>query len=191
MPEGNVVRTPLSVPAEGRQTRSLDERLLVRLPALLPIITAAVMRLSPRSRARRALLALGVRRAWAASNRGDLELLLRGYHPEVEIRWPEEGALHFPDLSGTYHGHQGFRQVWRALHEPWEVDTQLHELIDAGNHLVVIGEQSLRGKGSGVRASAPLIQVVTFRSGRIVREEWFDSREAAFEAAGIIGVAQK
>src|SRR5919109_484212 len=108
IPRPDVVRTPLSLPAApGR--RALDERLYVRFPALLPRLVHAVMRLRPRSRVRRAMLSRLIRRGWAASNRGDLDLSLCGYDPEVEINWPDSGAGAFPDLQGTYCGHEGFR----------------------------------------------------------------------------------
>src|SRR5215210_8210725 len=99
-----IVRTPLSTTT--RPSRSLDERLYVRFPTLLPRIFSAVMRLRPRSRVRRTLLSLTVRRGWAASDRGDLELCLCGYDRDVEISWPESGSLAFPDLSGVYRGHE-------------------------------------------------------------------------------------
>ena len=185
MSEENGVRTVLRHRTETRRTRSLDESLFVRLPALLPMIVAAVMRLPTRSRIRRTLLAFVVRRAWAASDRGDLDLCLIGYDPDVEIRWPETGSVAFPDLRGRYRGHNGYREVWRALHEPWKVEAQPQELIDAGQRLLLIGQMKLLGKGSGIRASAPQFQVLTLRSGRIVREEWFNSREEALEAAGL------
>jgi ketosteroid isomerase-like protein len=186
MSQENVVRTPLRHPIEPRRSRSVDEGLCVRFPSLLPMIVAGLLRLPPRSRVRRILLQLGVRRGWAASDRGDLDLVLCAYDPDVEVRWPETGAAAFPDLRGTYRGHDGFREIWGALHDPWHVEVQLHELIDAGKRLLVLGEMSLRGKGSGIRASATLVQVLTFRSGRILREEWFNSREEALEAAGLL-----
>ena len=95
------------------------------------------------------------------------------------------GSGVFPDLRGTYRGHEGFREVWRTIHEPWDVEVELKELIDAGDQLLVLAQASALGKGSGIRVSGPLFQVLTFRSGRIVREEFFNSREEALEAAGL------
>jgi ketosteroid isomerase-like protein len=178
-----LVRTPLSTTT--RPSRTLDERLYVRFPTLLPRIVSAVMRLRPRSRVRRTLLSLTVRRGWAASDRGDLDLCLCGYDPDVEISWPESGGLAFPDLSGVYRGHEGFRQVWLAMHDPWDVHVQLEEMIDAGTRLLVFGQVAVRGSGSGISARGPLFALHTFRAGRIVREQFFNDREQALEAAGL------
>jgi ketosteroid isomerase-like protein len=185
MSRNEAVRTPLRHLTGGRHSRTPDERLYVRFPALLPRLVSAVMRLPLRSRPRRAMLSLVARRGWAASDRGDLDLCLRAYDRDVEILYPESGTLAFPDLRGTYRGHDGFREVWRTIHEPWEVEVQLQELIDAGQRLLLIGQTSPRGKTSGIRVSTPLFQVVSFRSGRIIREEFFNSREEALEAAGL------
>ena len=178
-----IVRTRLST--STRRSRTLDERLFVRFPTLLPRIVSAVMRLRPRSRVRRNLLSFGVRRGWAASDRGDLDLCLCGYDPGVEISWPESGSLAFPDLSGVYRGHEGFRQVWLAMHDPWDVDVQLEEMIDAGTRLLVVGQVAVRGSGSGISVSGPLFALQSFRAGRIVREQFFNDREQALEAAGL------
>jgi ketosteroid isomerase-like protein len=178
-----VARTPLSTTT--RRSRTLDERVYVRFPMLLPRIVAALMRLRPRSRVRRTLLSFIVRRGWAASDRGDLDLCLCGYDPEVEISWPASGGLAFPDLSGVYRGHEGFRQVWLAMHDPWDVDIQLEEMIDAGTRLLVVGQVAVRGSGSGISVSGPLFAVHSFRAGRIVREQFFNDREEALEAVGL------
>ena len=71
------------------------------------------------------------------------------------------------------------------MHDPWDVDVQLEEMIDMGAKVLVIGQIAVRGKGSGVRVSGPLIVLDTFRAGRIVREQFFNDRAEALEAAGL------
>jgi ketosteroid isomerase-like protein len=126
-----------------------------------------------------------LRRGWEASDRGDIELSLCAYDPDVEISWPVSGVAAFPDLRGVYRGHEGFRQVWAATHDPWDVDVQLEEMIDVGDRLLSIGQVSARGRGSGVPVAAPLFAIHTFRAGRIVREQFFNDREEALKAAGL------
>ena len=113
-----VVRTPLTVPSATRRSRTFDERLDVRFPTLLPRLVSAIMRLRPRSRTRRAFLSRVVRGGWAASDRGDLSLAICAVDPNVEVRWPESGAGAIPDLQGVYRGHEGYRRVWLAMHDP-------------------------------------------------------------------------
>jgi ketosteroid isomerase-like protein len=185
MSRREVVRTPLTLPSPTRRSRSLDERLYVRFPTLLPRLLSAVMRLGPRSRARRAFLSRFVRRGWAASDRGDLDLSLCAYDPHVEIRWPESGAGAIPDLQGVYRGHKGFRQVWLAMHDPWDVDVRLEEMIDAGDRLLVSGQVTAHGRGSGIDVSGPLLVLFTFVAGRIIGEQYLNDYDEALEAAGL------
>jgi ketosteroid isomerase-like protein len=180
-----VVHTSLSLPSVTSQRRTLDERLYVRFPTLLPRLVSAVMRLRTRSRLRRTFLSRLAQRGWAASDRGDLELCLCGYDPAVEITWPESGGRVFPDIRGTYHGIEGFRRVWRAMHEAWDVDVQLEEMMDGGDRVLLMGRLAAQGKGSGVRVGGPVIGLYTYRAGRIIREQYFDSREEALDALGL------
>lgn len=163
----------------------MDERAFVRFPSLLPACVSAVMRLRPRSRARRAFLSRLVRGGWAASDRGDLDLCLCGVDPGVEVIWPETGRWAFPDLGGTHHGHEGWLRVWRATHEVLDVAIRPAEIIDAGEQLLVIADATARGTGSGVPVSGPVIALNTIHAGRVVREQYFDERDEALEAAGI------
>jgi ketosteroid isomerase-like protein len=174
---------PLS--ERAAQRRTLDERLYVRFPTLLPRLVSAVLRLRTRSRLRRVLLSRLIRRGWAASDRGDLGLCLCGYDPDVEISWPETGSMAIPDLRGTYRGHEGFRRVWRGMHAPWKLEVRPQEVIDVGDRLLFIADLSARGKGSGVPIGGSLICLFTYRAGRIVREQYFNTREEALEAAGL------
>ena len=126
-----------------------------------------------------------VREGWAASDRGDLDLCLCAVDPNVEIIWPETGRWAFPDLRGTHHGHDGWRRVWRAIHDPLDVAVRPEEIIDAGDRLLLIADATVLGTGSGVRVSGPLIALQTFHGGRIVREQYFNEREDALKTARI------
>ena len=54
-----------------------------------------------------------------------------------------------------------------------------------GDRLLFIADLSARGKGSGVPIGGSLIGLFTYRAGRIVREQYFNTREEALEAAGL------
>ena len=70
--------------------------------------------------------------------------------------------------------------------EPWErTPYEFVDLRDAGAEKVV-GQmrREMRGKASGATATYSYWVVATFRSGRVVRIEWFSERLDALEAAG-------
>ena len=76
--------TPLRPPASERRT--LDERFFARLPGLYRLIAPLLTRVPVGSRRRRWLVTRLIRRAYAAGNRRDFEVILVGYHPEREYR---------------------------------------------------------------------------------------------------------
>jgi ketosteroid isomerase-like protein len=60
------------------------------------------------------------------------------------------------------------------------------ELVDAGADKVLVHQRSdLRGRTSGPEVELNYWVVVTFREGRIVRDQWFADRAEALEAAGL------
>jgi hypothetical protein len=90
---------PLSERAGDR--RALDDRVFVRFPALYRRMADALMRLSPRSRLRRLMLARAVGQAYAAGNRRDFDRLLIGIDP-AEYEYRPASDLMPPDLDPVF-----------------------------------------------------------------------------------------
>ncbi len=78
----DIVRQPIAVGARSR--RRVEERLGLRFPRALALLTAAVWRLPSRSRLRQFMLRRSVISGWEGINRGDLELGLAFYDQDVE-----------------------------------------------------------------------------------------------------------
>ena len=128
-----------------------------------------------------------VRRLFDAVARRDDETVLALYDPDVEWdgsrhRWAEV-------LAGdpVWRGHDGLRAFFQQYYEMWEdFETDLEELIDAGEHVVSIVTQRARGRSSGLDVEwTDSIGVWTIRDGRVVRVVWFPTREEGLEAAGL------
>jgi hypothetical protein len=174
------VRIPL-VP-ETRRHRSLDERIVVRFPALARLLAAWWARLPQHSRVRRLLLLRRFRRGYAAANRRDFDLLLTGLDHGIEYHSSELWQIDFDPL---YHGHDGYLEVWRDVLESFE-DVRLdpEELLDLGDRVLVTTTLSGHGAGSGVSVSQPHFQLFTLRRGLVVRQDDFQDRAEALKAAG-------
>jgi ketosteroid isomerase-like protein len=69
------------------------------------------------------------------------------------------------------------------LHDPWDVEVHLEEVIDAGDRMLVTGHATGRGRGSGIKVEAPFFVVNSFRAGRIISEQYFNGRDEALSAA--------
>jgi len=128
-----------------------------------------------------------VRRLFDAVARRDAETVLSLYHPDVEWdgsrhRWGEV-------LAGPsrVHGHEGLRRWGRKYYEAWEnLEDNIEELIDAGEHVVSVVTTRARGRASGVEVEwKHNAGVWTIEQGKIVRVVWFSTREEALEAAGL------
>ena len=167
---------------EARQHRTLDERILVRFPALGPRLVAAWMRLPRPSRLRRAMLVRLVRQGYAAVNRRDFDLTVTSYDPGYEYH-PDVGVA---DADPVYYGHDGFHKFWRQLLEAFD-DVRLDpkEILDLGDQVLVTTQMSGHGTGSGVSINQQLFQLMTLRRGVIVRQVDFLNRAQALEAAGL------
>jgi ketosteroid isomerase-like protein len=74
---------------------------------------------------------------WGAANRGDYEVPLLFYEPDVEIRSSAEFARSL-GLAESYHGHQGFVEVWRdILQDMTEARFEPEGVIDLGDRVAV------------------------------------------------------
>lgn len=165
--------------------RTLDERITVRFPWLYQLVAKPVLRLPLRSWLRRLLLARRTMAGYHAMNRGDLDVLLAIYDPKVVVSFHSGGPMP-PDLTGEYHGHDGFRSLWERWLGSWqELRLEPKEVIDAGGAILVTVAVSGRGRASGVATETQLHEVFTFRNGLIARHEDFTEEAAALRAIGI------
>ena len=86
----------------------------------------------------------------------------------------------------VYHGHEGVRQFWRdALSVFGEVDFDVEELVDAGNHVLAVIREHEVGRASGVPVEMLHTAVWTLADGKVTKMQVFDDRQQALEAAGL------
>jgi len=94
--------------------------------------------------------------------------------------WP------IPDLDSVYVGRDAVIKASRHYWGTWDdYRVEAEEILDAGPSVVVILHEHGRGKGSGVPFDKSHPQLWTFRGGRIIRWDSFQSRAEALEAAGL------
>jgi ketosteroid isomerase-like protein len=125
----------------------------------------------------------------------DVELIQRFYqrYPETgEPPWDmldEEHELYDhdgPDQTGRYLGHAGVRRWladWDAAWAEWSFE--LEEFIDAGECVVAVLRMHTKGLGSGVELDRQDAVVYRCRKDKIIRTDYFNSKEQALEAVGL------
>jgi ketosteroid isomerase-like protein len=181
-----VVRLDLSGHAEAasQRRRTLDERLFVRFPAVYMLFARMCMRLSPRSRLRRAAFSRSVPRTCAAFNRRDFPVFLLGFHPGVEFHGARD--LLGPDQAEVAYGRDGileFLQSWTDAFEGLRFEPE--QLLDLGDKFLVTTQLRGQGAGSGVAMSQRLFVCSHVRRGSVVKQENFLDRSSALEAVGL------
>jgi ketosteroid isomerase-like protein len=170
-----------------RQRRTLDERIFIRFPALSRAFALLWWKLPRRSRLRRMILVRRAGQGAAAGNRRDFDVLLAGFDPEIDFRIVSGTVGEIvPDLVGHHHGHEGYRDAWRAMLEAFaDFSLQPQEVHDLGDRMIGVVRMSGHGSGSGVPVSQLVFQLYTFRDGLIVKQEDFGTLDEALEAAGL------
>ena len=122
-----------------------------------------------------------VRRVYDAVARRDTEAVLDLYDPEIEWR-----PWHDLTGRGVYRGHEELKMFYREWREAWgDYDEKYEELIDAGDHVVVVATGRGHGQASGAEVAWTQYGTWTIRDGRIIRVAWFPTRGEALEAAGL------
>ncbi len=107
-----------------------------------------------------------VRRSYEAFARGDLDAVVADMDPQIE--WHQaQGLPH----GGVYRGLEAVRRaIFDPLDDEWWDDfrAEPHELLDAGDAVVVLGRYSGRAKATGKPLDVPFAHVWSFRDGKAV-----------------------
>jgi ketosteroid isomerase-like protein len=128
-----------------------------------------------------------VRRVFDAVANRDSASILALYDPDVVIDFSDGTLADRIGQGGTYRGHDGLRAFDQELRDAFDdFETNCEELIEAGPRVLSVSRYRARGRRSGLEIDGPLqFGIWTIRNGTIIRVDWFDEREEAFEAAGL------
>jgi ketosteroid isomerase-like protein len=123
-----------------------------------------------------------IRRGFEFWNAEDPQWVLDHMSPEVEWVAPERDP--FP---GTYVGYEGVQEFWgKWRNAVGNLRFQAEEMIEAGDHVVVIAHRWARNEVTGLQISDKIAQVFTFdQDDKCIRVQEFYDRGAAMRAAGI------
>src|SRR5216110_2300837 len=89
------------------------------------------------------------------------------------------------DISDIYRGPEAVRQYWREWLGAWETVQFEYQLIDAGDRVVALVDQRMRGRSSGIEVPlGKYAHVYTFTDGLIVHWKLYRSQSDALKAVG-------
>jgi ketosteroid isomerase-like protein len=119
-----------------------------------------------------------LRAAWEAWNRGEFDMSM--LDPNVVF----EGTV-LPD-DETYRGHEGVLRAWARWTEAWEeFTTEVEQIVDGGERLVLICTVHLQGKHSGAATTLRYADLYTLRDGKVIHIRPYVNPAEALEAAGL------
>jgi ketosteroid isomerase-like protein len=103
---------------------------------------------------------------------------------DPEVEW-DSSDLTLLDIGGVYRGPEAVRQYWRDWLGAWETVQFEYRLVDAGDCVVALIDQRMRGRSTGIEVPfGKYAQVYTFRGGLIVHWKLYRSQSEALEAVG-------
>ncbi len=112
-----------------------------------------------------------IRAAYAAWNKGDLEGTLGFLAPDVE--WHTSAS--FPGTKPVYDGHDGFREFWQHLHDPWEnVRVEIESYTREGEVAILRIRFHGTSKASGVTVDLPWFQALVINADDLVARSALD-----------------
>jgi ketosteroid isomerase-like protein len=128
-----------------------------------------------------------VARLYDAIARRDLDGVLALYATEVEFDASRHPLTRLIGGRRIYMGHEGLREFFRERREALaDAEDTCDELIDAGDHVIVVGTIRGRGRASGIEVELKGgAGLWTIRDGKVVRVAFFPTRAEALKAAGL------
>jgi ketosteroid isomerase-like protein len=104
---------------------------------------------------------------------------------DVDVDWDASG-FDILDIGGVYRGPDAVREFWRDWLSAWETVQFEYELLDAGDRVVALIDQRMRGRATGIEVPfGKYAQVYTFRDGLVVHWKFFTSQSEALKAVGL------
>ena len=104
---------------------------------------------------------------------------------DPDVVWDATDARIF-DISRVYHGRAGVAEFWREWLGAWETVQFEYELIDAGDCVVALVDQRMRGRSTDIEVPmGKYAHLYTFRDGLIVHWKLYRHQSDALEAVGL------
>jgi SnoaL-like protein len=175
------IRVTVSGPL--RQSRNLEDRLMVRFPSVYRRLAPLVFRLRPRSRLRRALLRRALLSAWASFDRRDFELNLLYFAPDAVFEFPS--GMQTLGLGDSFRGHEGRIEALNKIFDVWGSELEPAYMLDLGDRVLTLGFWHTKARASEVALDQEIGQLATVRHGLITRDQTFFSWDEALRAAGL------
>jgi SnoaL-like domain len=114
---------------------------------------------------------------------GWLDRAAESMDPAIVWDASEQPAL---DIAGVYRGREAVLQWWREWLAAWETVEFNYELLDAGDRVVLLLDQRMRGRSTDIEVPmGKYAHVAMFKDGLMVHWKHYESQGKALDAAGL------
>jgi ketosteroid isomerase-like protein len=119
---------------------------------------------------------------WARSDWDAVDEAEQLIDPNVELH----GTVGGVEEGRVTTGLTEMKSEYDAVEEMWdEHRVEIQELLEAGDRVVLLHREHIRGKSSGVEMVLDAAVLFDLRDGRITRIQGYMDRDAALQAAGL------
>jgi ketosteroid isomerase-like protein len=125
----------------------------------------------------------GIRRAYDAFNRGDIQAAVDAANLDPDVLWSEPPEFY---AGGTYHGPQEVaRYLTLSYQSSAKVQSLPEELLEVGNKIFVLVHFHAWPKEGGQPREGYIADVYTVQNGRVVQMQAYSNPEEARKAVGL------
>jgi ketosteroid isomerase-like protein len=121
-------------------------------------------------------IVVGLIKAWMS---GDRDAARAAWDPDAVVILPVVDSNVLVGLPKIERALESWRNAWGS----WRFNVE--EVIDAGEHVLIIGRQRAEGKESGAEVDLLSCGVWSLRNSKVIRAEFFGSKAEALRAAGL------
>jgi SnoaL-like domain len=105
------------------------------------------------------------------------------WHPDIELDVSEAVVA---EMRGVFRGKEAVRRWWGEWLAAWETVEVEYELVDAGDRVVVLITQRMRGRSTGIEVSrGKYAQVGRYSDGLLVHWRFYGDQVKALQAVGL------
>jgi ketosteroid isomerase-like protein len=124
----------------------------------------------------------GLRGAYEALGRGDMEAVTATWETDIEFDGPNSSRM---PGAGPHRGKEEVARLFSGMKDRWEgLLFSPDEFVEQGETVVVLGHMEGRAKATGTDVKVPFVHVWRMREGKVARGQALTDTAVVADALG-------